>query len=1111
MNNKRLTLSTQFLRIAFFGLLLSFTQRPALAQDEYYVSSAGSGTGGLSWTNAFTSLQDALAVANDGDIIYVAEGTYYPSQRVDVNDNSTLDSREETFQVASGVTLYGGFEGNESPITQTVLDSRDLIHNATILDGDLGQDGVDSNNAYHVVYTTNAATSTVIDGITIRNGNANGSGIHNQGGGWYNEGDAQESSPTLRSVRFFDNKATDGGALYNSHVGSSTSQAAVTLINCLFNDNSAGTAGGAIYAIGALSGTASLTITHCTFAGNSATEGGGIYFDEVTGGTAEAEIRNSIFWDNNGSGGGDSWHIRSGTVDVASTLVNEASESVIESGDYSGTTVSFGGGYSMIYDDDPLFADPATDNFQLKCNSPAADKAGGVSFNILPGNVTTDAAGNPRFVENGFDGDSFVEADYGAFEGVAAIYVDASATAGSNNGGSWENAYTDLQDALDESCGTTATAIYVASGTYYPSVEEDIDESGGSDPREVTFKITDKTRIYGGFAGNEMPITQSVLDNRNFTTHETILSGDLGDDDSYTVSFGASGTTITASNISDNAYHVVYAFENSLLTEIDGFTITGGNADGSDTENQRGGGIYNTGQPSLGGPDEASPTLRNLKLYRNTAARGGGLYNNGCCSALGVRANPSITNCAFIENRAVDIGVSTGSGGGMYNDGNSGGVNPVALTNCVFERNVAKFGGAISSFDRVSINYQNCIFNRNSATRVGGAIREAETTNTFTNCVFWQNYADQGGAAGHGSNGMTADFINCTFEGNVAFTEGGGIYSDGQFGTRVITVTNSIFWNNSAASGAPWFIDFFDGQPDEFRVSHTLVSASSSSTLDTETNDPSIIGAGMIYGQDPDFFNAMTGDLQLDICSPAIDAANGASNTAVTDANGEARTKGAAMDMGAYEADPAPIPEISITSSTTSDFGDTSVGTSRTIEYTITNTGGVNVQILGASVSGSTAFSAAIPSTTLTPGNSVTLTVNFAPSVTGTASSTVSIQTTNPTCNPPVLNLSGNGVPLPEISIDLDIVQLDENDGTGEFTFTFTSSVTVTADLTVAFSVSGTATFNDDYELVSGAASFTTTSGTVIIPDGQNSQAVVLRINDDATVEPDETIILTID
>jgi len=110
------------------GPLVSLT--PVFRSGIWYVNAAASGQNtGTSWPDAFRDLQDALAVAQAGDEIWVAGGVYKP-------DRGAGD-RTMAFELVSGVGLYGGFTGWESR-----REERDLALNETILSGDLaGDDG----------------------------------------------------------------------------------------------------------------------------------------------------------------------------------------------------------------------------------------------------------------------------------------------------------------------------------------------------------------------------------------------------------------------------------------------------------------------------------------------------------------------------------------------------------------------------------------------------------------------------------------------------------------------------------------------------------------------------------------------------------------------------------------------------------------------------------------------------------------------------------------------------------------------------------------------------------------------------------------------------------
>ena len=196
-----------------------------------------------------------------------------------------------------------------------------------------------------------------------------------------------------------------------------------------------------------------------------------------------------------------------------------------------------------------------------------------------------------------------------------SIFVNANAT-GANNGTSWTDAYLSLQDAL--SASISGDQIWVAAGTYTPGPE-------GS-PRTVTFQLVAGVVVYGGFAGNE-----TSLDQRNWNTNVTILSGDLNDDDS--------GFT----NNDENSYHVLTGTVGDDAAILDGVTILGGNANGGDL-NDSGGGMLNISGGDL--------TLANIAFSGNTAETGGGMYN--------YMSSPILINVTFDGNAA-------NGGGGIYN------------------------------------------------------------------------------------------------------------------------------------------------------------------------------------------------------------------------------------------------------------------------------------------------------------------------------------------------------------------------------------------------------------------------------------------------------------
>ena len=125
-----------------------------------YVKSDATGlNNGTSWSNAYILLQSALDNAIIDDQIWVAAGTYYPTKKV-----GGTDERNRAFKMKNNVSIYGGFAGNE-----TMLSNRYWQKNETILSGDIGINGDITDNAYHVFYHngSNLNSTALLDGFKI--------------------------------------------------------------------------------------------------------------------------------------------------------------------------------------------------------------------------------------------------------------------------------------------------------------------------------------------------------------------------------------------------------------------------------------------------------------------------------------------------------------------------------------------------------------------------------------------------------------------------------------------------------------------------------------------------------------------------------------------------------------------------------------------------------------------------------------------------------------------------------------------------------------------------------------------------------------------------------
>jgi CHRD domain/Ig-like domain CHU_C associated/Calx-beta domain len=102
-----------------------------------------------------------------------------------------------------------------------------------------------------------------------------------------------------------------------------------------------------------------------------------------------------------------------------------------------------------------------------------------------------------------------------------------------------------------------------------------------------------------------------------------------------------------------------------------------------------------------------------------------------------------------------------------------------------------------------------------------------------------------------------------------------------------------------------------------------------------------------------------------------------------------------------------------------------------------------------------------------------------------------------------------SGVANPLVTVTPSPSSVLENSGSG-MVYTFTLSQNAASNMTINFAVGGTATFTTDYTQT-GAAGFTASTGSVVIPSGSNSASVTITPVADATLEPNETVVLTID
>lgn len=220
---------------------------------------------GSSWERAMNKEKFCNLMKTGGEDYaeyWVASGSYGFGREAGV--------KSSTFLLRRGVSLYGGFKGDEES-----RDQRDPSANQTILDGE--------GNLYHVVtFSKDADASTVLDGVTVARGSATGKVLpENSGGGVYNTG----GSPLISNCLIKDNTASNTGGGMLSKGGSPR------LVNCVFEGSRASSGGGLFVDRG------SVELVDCAFRGNAAIKegSGGALFVQTK---AEARCEGCEFSDN---------------------------------------------------------------------------------------------------------------------------------------------------------------------------------------------------------------------------------------------------------------------------------------------------------------------------------------------------------------------------------------------------------------------------------------------------------------------------------------------------------------------------------------------------------------------------------------------------------------------------------------------------------------------------------------------------------------------------------------------------------------------------------------------------------------------------------------------
>jgi hypothetical protein len=607
----------------------------------------------------------------------------------------------------------------------------------------------------------------------------------------------------LSNSTFVNNSAFSGGAVYVDGGIFINPDSSRTIINNTFvanNANEVNGQGGGLYNNGSISnspGENILVLSNNTFSGNGAYQGGGMYnFGSLS-------FRNNIFADSTSGGDCVSSPIVGGTITDSNNLIEDGVPC------FSASFIS----------GDPLLG-PLADNggptltMAPQSGSPAIDAGTAVC-------VSTDQRGVTR--------PQGAACEIGAYEYEyqPVIYLVKWNASGANNGTSWTDAYTSLQSAL--AVASSGDEIWVAAGTYKPT--------DGSD-RAISFNLKSGVALYGGFAGTETSRSQ-----RDVQINVTILSGDLG----------------ITSDSSDDSYHVVIGSNTNNYARLDGFTITGGNANGSVPPQDRGGGMYNY---------KGSPSLTDVIFIGNAATFGGGMYNGGEPSYW-KGSNPILTNVTFMYNLATE-------GGGLYNDNFS---SPRLMDVSLSWNRATRSGGGMLNYNYSNPILTNATFNNNSASAGGGLMNWGNSSPILVNATFNANIASDMGGAIYNDTGSNPWLTYVTVSGNQA-PQGGGMYN--VYGSNP-SVTAGIFYGDQGG-------EIYDASGTR-DVTYSIVQGGYPGTGNLNA-DPLL---GLLQDN-----GGFTQTMALGAGSPAIDAGD-SFYCQPKDQRGIPRPQGSRCDIGAYE------------------------------------------------------------------------------------------------------------------------------------------------------------------------------------------------------------------
>lgn len=749
----------------------------------YYVNKTATGANtGLSWTDAYIKVQDAIYKAIPGDTIWVAKGTYYPTAAYAMPGGNA--ARTYTFILDSNTVIYGGFNG-----TETNLSQRNPAVNETTFSGDIGVPVTATDNSYHVLTILNSTKNSFIDGFTIRDGYANGStsypSLYRGGAVLLAYDSTLGGRPFFKNCFFANNLAAQGGAVYIAQYFKR--DAKTSFLKCTFSQNYTysngyGERGGAL-CIDATSvsngpyGTVSLAVDSCIFQYNNSPNGAAIYNDAQFSGNIQYTINQTQFLHNK-----------------------------------STTASGYGGGIFNYTDNKGIL------NLTLNgCifTDDDAPNAGGAIYNSGSGTLNDDDM--KVYVKNcSFDSCS----GYAIYSTGGKIFLSVDKSTFTNNAGGILHTGATL-DGLSTGKITnciftnTSTGIYLAcnnSGTGFTN-------------KSINYNIDSCTFINNSYGlylynysqGGNAKHAQYTLSHSTFTNNTLGAVYNFGSDNCNITATLKKNTFTNNQGTNGGAMYSYSSASGIIELYVDSCDFTGNKASAS------GGALYNYNTDIV--------SVSNCNFSNDTAATGGAVYNNATYKNALYKMD--FRNCTYTNNRA------TGSAGALFfANGGFAGMNINVIKNTFNGNTAANYGGSFylssaTSYDTLSLNIDSCSFNNSSTTlnttqSHGGAIYlyAYNMLAAISHTNITNSHAKARGGAIYFEKTNVGNIVDltvsdCNIESNSSDAYGGGLVLN-SLGNSHFYMDNCTIKNNSAVSGVGGMYIYQNSYSGSAEINHTI-------------------------------------------------------------------------------------------------------------------------------------------------------------------------------------------------------------------------------------------------------------------------------------------------